>query len=118
MGRAVKPFPWDRLLGTGRAGTLPPQEHFSAVYSALAAPCLASSFTFAATAIVGAMTSSGSTSPMWRRPVAKRCAPPPISSGVFAARGEDPREHAVEIENEAGEVVLHMPFSEIFLRDP
>jgi Tfp pilus assembly ATPase PilU len=38
--------------------------------------------------------------------------------GVFAARGQDPRDHAVEIENEAGEVVLHMPFSEIFLRDP
>ena len=37
---------------------------------------------------------------------------------VFAARGQDPRDHAVEIENEAGEVVLHMPFSEIFLRDP
>ncbi|MGO4526996.1 hypothetical protein AB4097_19315 [Microvirga sp. 2MCAF35] len=38
--------------------------------------------------------------------------------GVFAARGQDPRDHAVEIENEAGHVVLHMPFSEIFLRDP
>jgi Tfp pilus assembly ATPase PilU len=38
--------------------------------------------------------------------------------GVFAARGEDPRDHAIEIENEAGEVVLHLPFSEIFLRDP
>ena len=38
--------------------------------------------------------------------------------GVFAARCQDPRDHAVEIENEAGEVVLHMPFSEIFLRDP
>jgi hypothetical protein len=37
---------------------------------------------------------------------------------VFAARGEDPRDHAVEIENEAGEVVWHLPFSEIFLRDP
>lgn len=37
---------------------------------------------------------------------------------VFAARGEDPRDHAVEIETEAGEVVLHLPFSEIFLRDP
>ena len=37
--------------------------------------------------------------------------------GVFAARGQDPRDHAVEIETEAGEVVLHLPFSEIFLRD-
>jgi hypothetical protein len=36
---------------------------------------------------------------------------------VFAARGQDPRDHAIEIENEAGEVVLHLPFSEIFLRD-
>jgi Tfp pilus assembly ATPase PilU len=37
--------------------------------------------------------------------------------GVFAARGQDPRDHAVEIESEAGEIVLHLPFSEIFLRD-
>ena len=37
---------------------------------------------------------------------------------VFAARGQDPRDHAVEIENEAGEAVWHLPFSEIFLRDP
>jgi hypothetical protein len=37
---------------------------------------------------------------------------------VFAARGQDPRDHTVEIENETGEVVLRMPFSEIFLRDP
>jgi hypothetical protein len=36
---------------------------------------------------------------------------------VFAARGQDPRDHAIEIENEAGEVVWHMLFSEIFLRD-
>ena len=35
---------------------------------------------------------------------------------VFAARDQDPRDHAVEIENEAGEVVLHLPFSEIFLQ--
>ncbi|MPR11064.1 DUF6894 family protein [Microvirga tunisiensis] len=34
--------------------------------------------------------------------------------GAFAARGEDPRDHAIEIENEAGEVVLHLSFSEIF----
>jgi hypothetical protein len=34
--------------------------------------------------------------------------------GAFAARGEDPRDHAIEIENEAGEVVLHLPFSEVF----
>ena len=34
--------------------------------------------------------------------------------GAFAARGEDPQDHAIEIENEAGEVVLHLPFSEIF----
>ena len=33
---------------------------------------------------------------------------------VFAARDQDPRDHAVEIENEAGEVVLHLPFSAIF----
>ena len=36
---------------------------------------------------------------------------------VFAARGQDPRDHAMEIENDAGEIVLHLPFSEIFLRD-
>src|SRR5215210_1876680 len=36
---------------------------------------------------------------------------------VFAARGQDPRDHAIEIENEAGEIVFHLPFSEIFLRD-
>jgi hypothetical protein len=52
--------------------------------------------------------------------------PPPVSAcsealraaqglkGAFAARGEDPQDHAIEIENEAGEVVLHLPFSEIF----
>jgi hypothetical protein len=34
--------------------------------------------------------------------------------GVFAARGQDPRDHAIEIENEAGEIVLHLTFSEIF----
>jgi hypothetical protein len=34
--------------------------------------------------------------------------------GVFAARGEEPRAHAIEIETEAGEVVLHLPFSVIF----
>ena len=34
--------------------------------------------------------------------------------GVFAARGEDPRHHAIEIENEAGKIVSHLPFSEIF----
>jgi Tfp pilus assembly ATPase PilU len=37
--------------------------------------------------------------------------------GVFAARGQDPRDHAIEIENEAGEVVLYLPFPEIFLSD-
>jgi Tfp pilus assembly ATPase PilU len=36
---------------------------------------------------------------------------------VFATRDQDPRDHAIEIENEAGEVVLYMPFSEIFVRD-
>jgi hypothetical protein len=52
--------------------------------------------------------------------------PPPVSAcsealraaqglkGAFAARGEDPQDHAIEIENEAGEVVLHLPFSVIF----
>ena len=34
---------------------------------------------------------------------------------VFAARGEDPRDHALEVENETGNVVLHLPFSEIFV---
>lgn len=33
---------------------------------------------------------------------------------VFEARGEDPRDHAIEIENEAGEVVFLLSFSDIF----
>jgi Domain of unknown function (DUF6894) len=35
---------------------------------------------------------------------------------VFDARGEDPREHAIEIENEAGGVVFVMSFADIFDR--
>ena len=37
---------------------------------------------------------------------------------VFASHGKDPRDHAVVIESEAGEIVLHIPFSEIFPRNP
>lgn len=33
---------------------------------------------------------------------------------VFQARGEDPRDHAIVIENDAGEVVLLMSFADIF----
>jgi len=33
---------------------------------------------------------------------------------VFDARGEDPRDHAIEIENEAGDVVFVMSFADIF----
>ena len=36
--------------------------------------------------------------------------------GVFASRGQDPRDHAVEVENESGEIVLHLSFSKIFDR--
>jgi hypothetical protein len=32
----------------------------------------------------------------------------------FAARDEDPRDYSVEITNAAGELVLSVPFSEIF----
>ncbi|WP_262272426.1 DUF6894 family protein [Microvirga yunnanensis] len=32
---------------------------------------------------------------------------------VFAAHGHDPRDYAIEVENEAGEVVFRLPFSEI-----
>ena len=35
--------------------------------------------------------------------------------GVFAAQGEDPGNHALEVENEAGKIVLLLPFSEIFV---
>ena len=35
---------------------------------------------------------------------------------VFASRGQDPRDHAVEVEDESGEIVLHLSFSEIFDR--
>jgi hypothetical protein len=34
--------------------------------------------------------------------------------GVFESRGEDPRDHAVVIETEAGEVVFLMSFADIF----
>ena len=33
---------------------------------------------------------------------------------VFEARGEDPRDHALEIENEDGEVVVFLSFADIF----
>jgi hypothetical protein len=33
---------------------------------------------------------------------------------VFEIRGEDPRDHAIEIENEAGDVVLLLSFADIF----
>jgi hypothetical protein len=33
--------------------------------------------------------------------------------GTFAARGQDPRDYAVEVENDTGEVVFRLPFSEI-----
>ena len=36
---------------------------------------------------------------------------------VFAARGHDPRDYAIEVENDTGEVVFRLPFSEI-LRPP
>ena len=32
---------------------------------------------------------------------------------VFVAHGHDPRDYAIEVENEAGEVVFRLPFSEI-----
>ena len=34
--------------------------------------------------------------------------------GIFAARGQDPRDYAIEVENDTGEVVFRLPFSEIF----
>lgn len=33
--------------------------------------------------------------------------------GTFAARGQDPRDYAIEVQNDAGEVVFRLPFSEI-----
>jgi hypothetical protein len=36
--------------------------------------------------------------------------------GVFVARSQDPRDHAIEVTDEAGRVVLHLSFSEIFDR--
>jgi hypothetical protein len=33
---------------------------------------------------------------------------------VFQARGEDPQDHSIVIENEAGEVVFIMSFADIF----
>jgi hypothetical protein len=33
--------------------------------------------------------------------------------GVFAARGQDPRDHAIEVTDESGQIVLYL-FSEIF----
>src|SRR4051794_19911010 len=33
---------------------------------------------------------------------------------LFEARGEDPRSHALEVENEAGEVVLYLSFADVF----
>jgi hypothetical protein len=34
--------------------------------------------------------------------------------GVFAARGQDPRDHAIEVTDESGQIVLYLSFSEIF----
>jgi hypothetical protein len=34
--------------------------------------------------------------------------------GVFESCGEDPRDHAIVIENEAGEIVFLMSFADIF----
>jgi hypothetical protein len=33
---------------------------------------------------------------------------------VFDTRGEDPRDHALEIENAAGDVVLRLSFTDVF----
>ena len=33
---------------------------------------------------------------------------------VFAARGQDPRDYALQVENALGELVFYLPFSEIF----
>ena len=33
---------------------------------------------------------------------------------VFAAWGQDPRDHAIEVEDTSGEVVFRLPFSDIF----
>jgi hypothetical protein len=33
---------------------------------------------------------------------------------VFAARGQDPRDHAIKVTDEAGQIVLYLLFSEIF----
>ena len=34
--------------------------------------------------------------------------------GVFAARDQDPRDHAIEVTDESGQIVLYLSFSEIF----
>ena len=34
--------------------------------------------------------------------------------GVFAARGQDPRDHAIEVTDESGQIVLYLSFSGIF----
>ena len=36
--------------------------------------------------------------------------------GVFAVRGQDPRDYTVEVVNTSGELVFNLPFSEIFDR--
>ena len=33
---------------------------------------------------------------------------------VFTARGQDPRDHAIEVEDASGEMVFRLPFSDIF----
>src|SRR3954452_10848537 len=33
---------------------------------------------------------------------------------VFKARGEDPRDHAIEIESEEGDIVLILSFADVF----
>jgi hypothetical protein len=36
--------------------------------------------------------------------------------GVFTARGQDPRDYAIQVENASGELVVYLSFSEIFDR--
>jgi hypothetical protein len=36
--------------------------------------------------------------------------------GVFIARGQDPRDYAIQVENASGELVVYLSFSEVFDR--
>ena len=38
--------------------------------------------------------------------------------GLFTARGQDPRDYAVQIENASGELVVYLSFHKIFGRRP